>query len=133
MTLEKKGKNGDLKTIREISELANIFYVRQKEPLGLGHAIGCAAKFVGDEPFAVMLGDDIIYSADPCIKQLMTVYEERGGTVLGVQPVAKNALSKYGIVDARTAPAGRVKLVEKPAETRPATCVPGRCIIAGRF
>lgn len=135
MTLEKKGKNGDLKTIREISELANIFYVRQKEPLGLGHAIGCAAKFVGDEPFAVMLGDDIIYSEVPCIKQLMAVYEERGGTVLGVQRVAKSALSKYGIVDAggESGPVVRVRsLVEKPAvEDAPSNlAVLGRYIIS---
>lgn len=132
MTLEKKGKAEDLKTIRAISELANIFYVRQKEPLGLGHAIGCAGKFIGAEPFAVLLGDDIIYSAVPCIRQLIEVYEEKGGTVLGVQPVDQSVVHKYGIVDAGGAagPLVRVNnLVEKP----PAEKAPGNLAVLGRY
>ncbi|MEW5785700.1 MAG: UTP--glucose-1-phosphate uridylyltransferase GalU [Bacillota bacterium] len=132
MTLEKKGKAEDLKTIRAISELANIFYVRQKEPLGLGHAIGCAGKFIGAEPFAVLLGDDIIYSAVPCIRQLIDVYEAKGGTVLGVQPVDESVVHKYGIVDAGGAggPLVRVNnLVEKP----PAEKAPGNLAVLGRY
>ena len=72
--------------IRAISDMADL-HVRQKEPLGLGHAVLCARKFIGREPFAVLLGDDVIDSAVPCIGQLAAVYAEKGGTVLGVQPV----------------------------------------------
>lgn len=133
-TLEKKGRAEDLHKIREISEMANIFYIRQKEPLGLGHAVGCAGRFVGNEPFAVLLGDDIIYSAVPCIKQLIDVYAEKGGTVLGVQHKGWENVHKYGIVDAGGAEGRLVrvkKLVEKPgrAEAPSDLAVLGRYII----
>lgn len=117
MVLQKKGKEKELEMLRGISEMADIHYVRQKEPLGLGHAILCARKFVRDEPFVVLLGDDIINSRVPCTKQLMEVYEEKRGTVLGVQAVDWQDVSKYGIIRVED-PAGplyRVKgLVEKP-------------------
>ncbi len=101
LSLEKKQKEAELQMIREISELADIHYVRQKEPLGLGHAIYCARKFVQEEPFAVLLGDDIINSEVPCTRQLIEVFEARGGSVLGVQEVAWTDVHKYGIVSSR--------------------------------
>ena len=78
--------------------MANIHYIRQKEPLGLGHAIWCARSFIGDEPFAVLLGDDIIQSEKPCLKQLIEVYNRYHCSVVGVQKVAESDVSKYGII-----------------------------------
>lgn len=98
MELEEHGKDKLLKLVQGISKLANIYYIRQKEPKGLGHAINCARTFVGNEPFAVMLGDDVVYSKKPCLKQLMDCYDEYKTTILGVQEVPKNDVDKYGIV-----------------------------------
>ena len=103
-TLEEKGKKDLLKIVNNISEMSNIYYVRQKRPLGLGHAISCAEAFVGDEPFVVLLGDDIIYAdidkgQSPVTKQLVEKYNElQGGTILGVQEVPHENVSKYGII-----------------------------------
>ena len=103
-TLEEKGKKDLLKVVNNISEMSNIYYVRQKKPLGLGHAISCAEAFVGDEPFVVLLGDDIIYTAkdkgqNAVTKQLVEKYNElQGGTILGVQEVPHENVSKYGII-----------------------------------
>jgi UTP--glucose-1-phosphate uridylyltransferase len=97
-TLFKKEKYEKLEEIQAISNLANIHYVRQKEPRGLGHAIHCASSFIGDEPFAVLLGDDIVKSETPCIKQLIDVYEQYQSSVLGVQEVDRHEVSKYGII-----------------------------------
>ena len=103
-TLEEKGKKDLLKIVNNISEMSNIYYVRQKRPLGLGHAISCAEAFVGDEPFVVLLGDDIIYTDSekgqkPVTKQLVDKYNElQGGTILGVQEVPHENVSKYGII-----------------------------------
>ena len=103
-TLEEKGKKDLLKVVNNISEMSNIYYVRQKKPLGLGHAISCAEAFVGDEPFVVLLGDDIIYTDSekgqkPVTKQLVDKYNElQGGTILGVQEVPHENVSKYGII-----------------------------------
>ena len=103
-TLEEKGKKDLLKIVNNISEMSNIYYVRQKRPLGLGHAISCAEAFVGDEPFVVLLGDDIIYADKdkgqrPVTKQLVEKYNElQGGTILGVQEVPHENVSKYGII-----------------------------------
>ena len=100
-TLEEKGKTELLEIVKHISNMANIFYVRQKQPLGLGHAVGCAESFIGDEPFVVVLGDDIIYSPEsPATKQLIEKYEElNGGIILGVQEVPEKEVNKYGIID----------------------------------
>ncbi|HSW35634.1 MAG TPA: UTP--glucose-1-phosphate uridylyltransferase, partial [Candidatus Limnocylindrales bacterium] len=87
IALMKKGKDDELEKIQQLSKLANIFYIRQIEPLGLGHAVYCARKFVGNEPFAVLLGDDIVYAQVPCIKQMLEVYRIKGQAVLGVQRV----------------------------------------------
>ncbi|MBS6020237.1 MAG: UTP--glucose-1-phosphate uridylyltransferase GalU [Leptotrichia wadei] len=103
-TLEENGKKDLLKVVNHISEMSNIYYVRQKKPLGLGHAISCAEAFVGDEPFVVLLGDDIIYTDKekgqlPVTKQLVEKYKElQGGTILGVQEVPHKNVSKYGII-----------------------------------
>ena len=103
-TLEENGKTDLLKVVDDISKLSNIYYVRQKKPLGLGHAIGCAEAFIGDEPFVVVLGDDIMYTDAskgeiPVSKQLIDKYNElKGGTILGVQEVPENIVNKYGII-----------------------------------
>lgn len=97
-TLLKKEKYEKLEEIQGISNLANIHYVRQKEPCGLGHAIHCASSFIGNEPFAVLLGDDIVKSETPCIKQLIDVYDQYQSSVLGVQEVNRHEVSKYGII-----------------------------------
>ncbi|MGD6776458.1 UTP--glucose-1-phosphate uridylyltransferase GalU [Sutcliffiella horikoshii] len=97
-TLEKKNKTKLLKEVQDISSMTNIHYIRQKEANGLGHAIWCARKFIGDEPFAVLLGDDIVQSDTPCLKQLIDVYENYESSVVGVQEVADEDVSKYGVV-----------------------------------
>ena len=98
--LEEKGKHELLAEVKRISEMVDIHYIRQKEPLGLGHAIGRAKSFIGNEPFAVMLGDDIVYNGkNPCLKQMIDVYEQEEASVLGVQTVEWKDVSKYGIVD----------------------------------
>lgn len=98
-TLAKKEKWSQLKEVQTISNLANIHYIRQKEPKGLGHAIACASRFIGNEPFAVLLGDDIVHSPErPCLKQLIDVYERHNSSVIGVQQVPEQEVSKYGII-----------------------------------
>ncbi|WP_061808966.1 UTP--glucose-1-phosphate uridylyltransferase GalU [Rossellomorea vietnamensis] len=98
-TLAKKEKYDILEEVQGISKLANIHYIRQKEPLGLGHAISCASRFIGDEPFAVLLGDDIVHSPEkPCLKQLIDVYERYNSSVIGVQEVPKQEVTKYGVI-----------------------------------
>ncbi|MFR7484507.1 MAG: UTP--glucose-1-phosphate uridylyltransferase GalU [Acutalibacter sp.] len=88
-------KEAILNQVVGISKLANIFYVRQKETKGLGHAIGCAREFVGDEPFAVLYGDDVILGEDPACGQLMRAYEQFGSGVVGVKEVSREAIRKY--------------------------------------
>lgn len=97
--LKSKGKFDLLAKVNQASNLADIHYIRQKEPKGLGHAVWCARKFIGDEPFAVLLGDDIVESDVPCLKQLINQYEEIESSVIGVQQVADNKTDRYGIVD----------------------------------
>lgn len=116
-TLYEKEKFELLEQVRNVSEMVNIHYIRQKEPKGLGHAIWCARKFIGDEPFAVLLGDDIVESEVPCIKQLINVYEQTGSSIVGVQQVPYSETSRYGIID-HSEEKGRIyevkNLVEKP-------------------
>ena len=99
LELEKSGKEELLELVRYISDMVDIHYIRQKEPKGLGNAIYCAKTFVGNEPFAVMLGDDLVDSEVPCLKQLIDCYSEYQTNILGVQKVKKEDVSKYGIVD----------------------------------
>lgn len=100
-TLAQKEKWEVLEGIKQISNLANIHYIRQKEPKGLGHAIYCASRFVGDEPFAVLLGDDIMYnpSGEPALKQMISLYEEINSPIIGVKQVLDEDVEKYGIID----------------------------------
>ncbi len=136
--LHRKGKQDLLSVVQEISNIANIHYIRQKEAKGLGHAIYCAKSFIGNEPFAVMLGDDIVASPVPCIKQLMDVYNEYQTTILGVQKVPLQDVTKYGVIggtqiDERVY---KVKgLVEKPeVEQAPSNiAILGRYIISPRI
>jgi len=100
-TLEKKQKYELLQIVKEISNMVNIHYIRQKEPKGLGHAVLCAKSFINEEPFAVLLGDDIVYTnkkQKPAIRQLMDIYSKRGASVVGVQAVDKEEVNKYGII-----------------------------------
>jgi UTP--glucose-1-phosphate uridylyltransferase len=111
-------KDGMLKDIRRISELANFCYVRQSEALGLGHAVLSARHLIGDEPFAVILGDEVIDAPVPGLAQLIEVYEARNGPVVGVKKVRRNEVSRYGIVASRRVGPGLHlvrDLVEKPA------------------
>jgi UTP--glucose-1-phosphate uridylyltransferase len=119
--LKEKGKIAELNEICRINDLATIFYVRQKEPMGLGHAVLCAKNFIGQEPFAVLLGDDVVHAEVPVIGQLIRVYEERNGTVLGCQRVGRDNIQKYGAVEADdySEKVVRVRsLVEKPEPTK---------------
>ncbi|MFH4935539.1 UTP--glucose-1-phosphate uridylyltransferase GalU [Staphylococcus cohnii] len=132
MILEEKGKTDLLEKVNYSTELANIFYVRQKEQKGLGHAIYSARQFIGNEPFAVLLGDDIVESTQPAIKQLMDTYEETGKSVIGVQEVNENDTHRYGIID----PLGKNgrqyevnQFVEKPKQGT----APSNLAIMGRY
>ena len=98
MQLERSGKLKELDIVRKISSKADIQSIRQKEPKGLGDAVSCAKFFVGNEPFAVMLGDDVIDSEVPCLKQLMNCFNEYKTSILGVQKVNENDVMKYGII-----------------------------------
>lgn len=132
LLLERSGKTELLKEIRDISELVRIHYVRQMEAKGLGHAILCGKAFVGNEPFAVLLGDDIVDAEQPCIGQLMDAYNEYKGTILGVQEVPDSETRKYGIVDGESLNSNTycVKaLVEKPALGE----APSNVAILGRY
>ena len=132
LELEKKGKDDLLEEVRRITDMANIHYIRQKEPRGLGHAIYCAKSFIGNEPFAVLLGDDIVYAEKPCLKQMMEIYESYRASILGVQEVVKEEVMKYGIVDGEQVEEDvyRVRaLVEKPEVGK----APSRVAILGRY
>ena len=135
MELEKKGKYDMLEQIQDIAGMANIQFVRQKTALGLGHAVHCAKNFIGNEPFAVMLGDDIVDSPGyPCLKQMMDLYEREQCSILGVKEVARQDIHKYGIVDGDKISEGLYtvrSLVEKPkAEEAPSNvAIMGRYII----
>ena len=131
MTLKNQGKYDLLGLVEELSNVT-IHYVRQKEPKGLGHAVLCARQFVGQEPFAVLLGDDIIDAAVPCLKQLMEVYEDCPGTILGVQQVPQRQVSSYGIVKPVAVKDNlwrAADLVEKPVVDE----APSRLAVLGRY
>jgi UTP--glucose-1-phosphate uridylyltransferase len=131
--LADRGKTEELAQIKTISELASVFYVRQKEPLGLGHAILCARALVADEPFAVFLGDDIIGGAPrPCMRQLLDVFEKYDGPVIAVERVPRERIHQYGVIAGRhvTANVWQIDdLVEKPR----AEDAPSDLAIIGRY
>ena len=139
LELEKNNKQELLKIVRDISRMVNIHFIRQKEPNGLGHAIYCAKAFVNNEPFAVLLGDDVVYNeGKPCLQQLIECFNEYNTTILGVQDVKHENVSKYGIVNGIDIENNvcRVKgLVEKPSiEEAPSnTAILGRYIITPRI
>ncbi|MGJ5702097.1 UTP--glucose-1-phosphate uridylyltransferase GalU [Staphylococcus equorum] len=132
MILEDKGKTDLLEKVHYSTSLANIFYVRQKEQKGLGHAIYSARQFIGNEPFAVLLGDDIVESETPAIKQLMNVYEETGKSVIGVQEVPDSETHRYDIIDPLEKLGLKYKVkqfVEKPKQGT----APSNLAIMGRY
>lgn len=127
-TLLKKQKMEMLDEIQNISSMANIHYIRQKDPKGLGHAIQCASRFIGNEPFEVLLGEDIVRAETPCLRQLMDTYKRFSSSVVGVQQVPDEDVSKYGVVAPEGSPVqeGVVHvqdLMEKPdLEEAPSNC-----------
>ncbi|MFD0826431.1 UTP--glucose-1-phosphate uridylyltransferase GalU [Neobacillus sp. M.A.Huq-85] len=130
--LLEKGKTDLLDKVRYSTNLADIHYIRQKEPKGLGHAVWCARNFIGDEPFAVLLGDDIVQSDTPCLRQLISIYEETRSSVIGVQTVPDDEAHRYGIVDPSIQEGRRYQVnnfVEKP---KPGTA-PSNLAIMGRY
>ncbi len=130
--LQENGKREVLKEIQRISRLAEFCYVRQSQAKGLGHAILCARHLVGNEPFAVLLGDDIIDSRVPALSQLMKLYRETGSPVIGIQEVAKSEVGQYGIIEAQCVGNGvwRVlDLIEKPKVAE----APSRLAVVGRY
>lgn len=129
--LLEKGKNDLLEKVQASSKV-NIHYIRQKEPRGLGHAVWCARKFIGNEPFAVLLGDDIVQAETPCLEQLINEYERTSSSVIGVQTVPENQTHRYGIVDPLMKEGNCYQVsnfVEKPS---PGTA-PSNLAIMGRY
>ncbi|WP_440113343.1 UTP--glucose-1-phosphate uridylyltransferase GalU [Paenibacillus sp. QZ-Y1] len=124
-----------LSEVRKSSEMADIHYIRQKEPKGLGHAIWCARKFIGNEPFAVLLGDDIVEAETPCLQQMIEVFDEYQSPIVGVQPVEWKEVSRYGIVDGEQILKSNdrifrsKRLVEKPKSED----APSNLAIMGRY
>lgn len=121
-----------LEKVQYSSELANIHYIRQRDPKGLGHAVWCARHFVGNDPFAVLLGDDIVQSEVPCLKQLINQYEQKNASIIGVQQVPKDEVNRYGIIDYESSDGMlyQVKeLVEKPDKGK----APSNLAIMGRY
>ncbi|WP_206831079.1 UTP--glucose-1-phosphate uridylyltransferase GalU [Alicyclobacillus fructus] len=130
--LERKGSLAQLDQIRSISRMAHFHYVRQARPLGLGHAVLCARRLVGDEPFAVLLGDDVFVGKTPCLQQLIQVHEETGRSVVAVQEVEETEVSRYGVI--RPLPIRErlwdvESLVEKPQVAE----APSNLAVAGRY
>src|SRR6056297_1922274 len=132
MALKEKQKEKLLEIVEDISSMIDIHYVRQKKPKGLGHAIYCARTFIGNDPFAVLLGDDIVVSDKPVIQQMSEVYEKNQNPLMGIQQVPHKEISKYGIVDYKTKK-GRLynvyKLIEKPSIAN----APSNLAIMGRY
>ena len=133
LNLREHGKDELLAMVKEIGDI-NLHYIRQKEPKGLGHAILCAKSFVGNEPFAVLLGDDVVYNEEkPCLQQLLDVYDVTGASVLGCQIVPQEKVSSYGIVASEATENARIfkvnDMVEKPAVEE----APSRLAVLGRY
>jgi len=130
--LRQKGQEDLAEEVRKISELLSIHYVRQKEPKGLGHAVLCAKEFVGNEYFAVLLGDDVFFSEIPALRQLINLHEEMRGSVIGVVEVGKDEVSRYGIIEGVSLRPGLFKvrsLIEKPSPEE----APSNLAIVGRY
>ena len=133
LELARTGKDDLLTMVHNISNMANIYYIRQKEPKGLGHAIYCARAFIGNEPFAVLLGDDVVYSDDkPCIKQLIDCFDKYNKTILGVQKVPANEVFKYGIISGKKIDK-EVYMVNDMVEKPDINRSPSNMAILGRY
>ncbi|MGZ9586220.1 UTP--glucose-1-phosphate uridylyltransferase GalU [Paenibacillus marinisediminis] len=130
--LLEKEKISLLEEVRRSSEMANIHYIRQKEPRGLGHAIWCARKFIGNEPFAVLLGDDMVESDTPCLRQMMDVYDDYESTVVGVQPVPWKEVHRYGVVAGEQL-TERIMRSDRLVEKPPVDQAPSNWAIMGRY
>jgi UTP--glucose-1-phosphate uridylyltransferase len=134
--LEERGKTELLTQVRQISDMIHVAYVRQKEAMGLGHAVLMARELVGNEPFAVILADDIIDAEVPCLKQMIDIYNETGGSVLATQVVEGAAISAYGVLDAKTVPGkhnGRLFEVHHLVEKPKLEDAPSNLAIIGRY
>jgi len=135
--LESKGKNDLLSMVRGISDMIDISYIRQKEALGLGHAILRAKELVGNEPFAAVLSDDVIASETPCVRQLLDVYEFYGASVLALMEVPRDQISAYGVVDAEPVPdngrQNRLFRIRNMVEKPKAEDAPSNLAIIGRY
>lgn len=132
--LEKKNQIELLNQVKKISKYANIYYIRQKEPLGLGHAILKAKHHIGDEPFVVVLGDDIVHSEVPVVKQMLDIREKyKGGSIIGVQEVADDMVSSYGIVQPGNRFDERTVKVESFIEKPPLDEAPSNYACLGRY
>ncbi|MBA2877145.1 UTP--glucose-1-phosphate uridylyltransferase [Anoxybacillus kamchatkensis] len=129
--LKEKGKWDLLEKVKEPSKV-DIHYIRQKEPKGLGHAVWCARKFIGDEPFAVLLGDDIVQSETPCLKQLIDQFEKTGFSIIGVKSVPDHETSRYGIIDPLQKQ-GNLYEVRQFVEKPPKGMAPSNLAIMGRY
>ncbi|MED4205083.1 UTP--glucose-1-phosphate uridylyltransferase GalU [Neobacillus mesonae] len=133
-TLLKKNKLEVLEELQKISDLVKIYYVRQKEPKGLGDAILCAKSFIGDEPFGVLLGDDIVVSEVPCLKQLVDVFDYYQSSVVAVQEVPKKDVHKYGIIKPRgEMEEGNLKYIDALVEKPNIADAPSNLAIMGRY
>ncbi len=131
-TLKQNGKGHLLPGLRQISDMANFCYIRQSQPRGLGHAILCAKHLIGDEPFAVLLGDDIVLHTTPALKQMTDLFEKDPAPLIGIQRVEKSEAHQYGILDAVSTQDDRFKintLVEKPAPSD----APSNLAVIGRY
>ena len=132
--LEARGKTDLLEQVRAVSNMINVSYVRQGESLGLGHAVLMARDLVGDEPFAVMLGDDIIDSRVPCMKQMVEVFEQHQGPVIAVHQVPRQDISAYGVIDGSPEPGnGRVYRIRDLVEKPRTEAAPSDLAIIGRY
>ncbi len=130
--LQERGKQDLAEVIKSLSNLADINYVRQKEPKGLGHAVLCARKFIGNEPFAVLLPDDIIAGEVPCLRQMITVHNQTDSTVIAIKEVPLQDVNKFGIIKGEPVDANTFRiedLVEKP----PLSSAPSRLAVIGRY
>lgn len=132
LELGNKGKSEELDMVKSISEMANIYFIRQKKPLGLGHAVLSAQKFIGNEPFAVLLGDDVVISKTPALKQMMDIYKEYKAPIVGVQTVAHEVTYQYGIVNGKAVD-DRVYKVKDLVEKPPVDEAPSDVAILGRY
>lgn len=130
--LKKKGQEDLLRMVQEISEMVTLVSVRQKEPMGLGHAILCAKKTVGEEPFAVLLGDDLIDAKISCIKQMIDVYQKMDGALIAIQRVPSSETHQYGIIKGKKVK-DRIFRVEEMVEKPPKGTAPSNLAIIGRY